>query len=135
MGEARLLIGWRSFCVVAWVALMLLSGCQRTKRIEGFPKKYAGVGLELTADAGTVRVVRPILGGPSDAAGIKGGDVITAINGTSTEGMTLGDVVQRLRGKPDSQLSLSLDRSGEHITVVLRRQKISRQGADYRPAK
>ena len=118
---------YRVASAIACVAAgMLVGACNSAKRIESFPEKYAGVGLELTVDGDQLTVVRPLKGGPSEAAGIKEGDKITAINGRPTDGYTLGDAVTQLRGRPDSQLTLSIDRKGERILVVMRRQAMKR---------
>lgn len=109
-------------------------GCQQRQQIQGFPDSYAGVGLELTEREGRIRVVRPIQGGPSDAAGIQPGDEVVAINGEAIDGLSLGDVVNKLRGRPDSQLTLALERRGERILVVMKRRRLTKvTGEDYRP--
>lgn len=107
-------------------------GCQETQTVESFPDSFVGVGLELTMNKRGPTVVRPIRGGPSEAAGIKRGDHITAVDGKTTDGMSLGDVVHHLRGEPDSQVTLTLDRKGARILVVLRRGKMTKKEADYK---
>ncbi len=111
--------------------LVLISACSDPQKVDGFPDTYAGIGLELEVTGDMVRVVRPIKGGPSEAAGIKADDEITAINGKSTEGMSLGEVVTVLRGRPGSQLTLSLRRQGSKLLVVLRRSRLKKTGKGY----
>ena len=111
-----------------------LLGCSSSQRIEGFPEEYVGIGLELGKEGEELTIVRVIAGGPSAVAGIEAGDRVVAINGESTAGMNLGDAVARLRGPPDSQLTLGLDRQGERMLVVLKRQRLVRVGEAYERA-
>eukprot|EP01018_Ginkgo_biloba_P019820 Gb_35902 [translate_table: standard] len=62
-----------------------------------------GVGLEVGFDTSSngasanLIVISPVAGGPADRAGIMPGDLISAINGTSTQGMGLYDAAERLQ--------------------------------------
>jgi carboxyl-terminal processing protease len=80
-------------------------------------KSERGEGEEDTAVEGYspyVRVVAPIEDTPAAKAGIHAGDLITAIEGDSTEDMDLDEVVDRLRGTPGTDVSITILR-GEDI--------------------
>lgn len=70
----------------------------------------SGVGIEITVDNGYVRIVTPIDGSPADKAGIKAGDYIVAIDGTSVYGMSSYEVAQKISGKPNSKVKLTVFR-------------------------
>ena len=116
-----------------WLVGLALSGmcCQHTEVLEGFPETYAGVGLELKIEQGRPVVVRAIKGGPAHLAEVSPGDRIMEIDGVSTKGLNLGEVVVRLRGKPDSQVTLGVNRKGNRILFVVRRQALRKKGQDY----
>lgn len=115
------------------LALAAGGGCSEPKKVDGYPPQFAGVGLELEVVDDRVLVIQPIAEGPADSAGIKAGDQILAINGKSTEGMSLGEVVTRLRGRPGSQLTLSLVRDDGKLVVVLRRSQLTKTDEGYKP--
>jgi carboxyl-terminal processing protease len=91
------------------------------------PGPRAGIGLELTQDFGMMKVVSPIDGTPAAAAGIQPGDALLAIDGESVVGMTLNQVIDRLRGPVASQLSLAIRRAPADApqTITLTRAIIS----------
>ena len=82
--------------------------------------KFGGVGLEVTMEDGSLKIVAPIEGSPAAKAGILPGDVITAIDGDDTKGMTLDDAVQRMRGPIKGPVTLSISRSGGSDSFDLR---------------
>ncbi len=125
----------RSRLGAAFFTLVLLA-CNRTEVVPGFPDSFAGVGLELRIEGNHPVVVRTLPGGPAEIAGVQPGDQVLHIDGFSTAGASLGEVVVRLRGKPDSQVSMTVNRNNELITLIMRRQlmkKDNREG-DYTPS-
>ncbi len=82
--------------------------------------QYEGIGAYLTEEGGLPMIVAPIEGSPAEAAGIQAGDIIMSIDGESTQGMTLDEVTQRVRGKPGTTVTLELRRSGNEAPVVLK---------------
>ena len=74
--------------------------------------KFGGVGIEATMENGLLKIVAPIEGSPAAKAGILPGDLITAIDGDDTHGMSLDDAVQRMRGPVKVPVTLSIARSG-----------------------
>src|SRR3989344_2828354 len=85
---------------------------------------FAGVGMELDKKDGTLIVVAPLKGTPADAAGVKAGDLIAAIDGTSTDGMPTDTAVRLIRGKAGTVVALTLVREGKVIELKITRAKI-----------
>ncbi|MBH9973204.1 MULTISPECIES: S41 family peptidase [Commensalibacter] len=88
--------------------------------------EFGGLGLEVQEDEGHIKVVSPIDGTPAARAGIKPGDYIIAIDGKNIDGMTLNAAVDKMRGKPKTQITLTLIRLKEPkpIKVTLIREII-----------
>ena len=75
--------------------------------------RYGGLGLELRIEKGLPTVVAAFEDTPAQRAGIKPGDRISRIDDSSTEGLTLEQVVQRMRGEPDSKVDLAVLCTGD----------------------
>lgn len=88
--------------------------------------RFGGLGLEVTEEAGFIKVVSPIDGTPAAKAGIKSGDLIVALNGKTVQGLSLTDAVNQMRGEPGSKLTLTIKRVGvaAPIEVTLTREII-----------
>jgi len=88
--------------------------------------ELTGVGIQISQDEETknIVVVSPIEGTPAAEAGILSQDVITAIDGESTEGMDVNDAVSRIRGPVGSSVTLSIQRGNENFDFELRRARI-----------
>ena len=79
---------------------------------------FGGIGVVLGKKDNDFVVVAPMEGTPGDEAGIKAGDKILAVDGTSVDGMQLEDVVGKIRGKQGTEVELKLaDASGNERTV------------------
>src|SRR3954447_14108743 len=74
--------------------------------------EFGGLGLEVTEDKGLIKVVSPIDDTPAFRAGIKAGDIITALDGKTVLGLSLNDAVDRMRGSPNSRIVLTIKRDG-----------------------
>ncbi|WP_274571452.1 S41 family peptidase [Neisseria leonii] len=85
--------------------------------------EFGGLGMEVGAEDGFIKVVAPIEDTPAERAGIKSGDYITQINGVSTRGITVSEAVKKMRGEPGTQISLTITRkdSPKPISVKLTR--------------
>ena len=73
---------------------------------------YGGLGLTVTMEDGAVKVITPTEDTPAFKAGIKAGDFITHLNGNLIFGGTLDEAVEQMRGKPGTQIKLTVVRSG-----------------------
>ena len=88
--------------------------------------RFGGIGLEVTDNGGLLQVISPIDGTPAAAAGLLPGDLITAVDGKTVEGLSLNDAVGEMRGAPDTEVHLIVKRQGveQPINVTLTRQII-----------
>ena len=75
--------------------------------------KFGGLGIEVTMDNGLVKVVSPIDDTPAARAGIKSGDYISHIDDKPIMGMTLGEAVEKMRGKKGTDIKLTVRRKGK----------------------
>ena len=74
--------------------------------------EYGGLGLSVTLEEGTVKVIAPTIDTPADKAGIKSGDYITHLDGEMIVGGTLDEAVNRMRGEPGTPIKLTIFRPG-----------------------
>jgi carboxyl-terminal processing protease len=81
--------------------------------------EFGGLGLVVTMKDNYVTVVTPMDDTPGLRAGILAGDRIVKINGQSADKMTLPDAVKRLRGKPGTQISMTIERPSSGMTKDL----------------
>ncbi len=72
--------------------------------------EFGGLGIEITMQAGLVKVISPIEGTPADMAGIKAGDFIIRINNTQVKGLNLFEAVSMMRGKVGTKINLVIRR-------------------------
>lgn len=87
---------------------------EETKKFdEEIRGNFGGVGMELDQKDGRLIVVAPLKNTPADRAGIKPLDKIVAINGSSTQGITTDAAVTLIRGEPGTQVTLTIERSGD----------------------
>lgn len=80
---------------------------------EGTSGEFGGLGIEVTMEDGFVKVVSPIDDTPAARSGIQSGDLIIRLDDTPVKGLSLGDAVDIMRGKPDTKLLLTIIREGE----------------------
>jgi carboxyl-terminal processing protease len=91
--------------------------------------EYGGLGLEVTSDQGAVKIIAPMEGSPGERAGIKAGDRIIAIDGTTILGLPLDEAVAKMKGRPGTTIEITVAREGEDPRLV----KITREIIVLRP--
>jgi len=74
--------------------------------------KFGGLGIEVSMEAGVVKVITPIDDTPAARAGIKAGDYIVRINGEQVQGKTLMQAVNLMRGPVGSSIEITIRRKG-----------------------
>ena len=96
--------------------------------------EFGGLGIEVTEEKGLIKVVSPIDDTPAARAGIKPGDIITALDGKTVIGLSLNDAVDRMRGSPNSRIVLTIKRANvdKPLEVPLVRETIQIKVVKYR---
>lgn len=74
--------------------------------------EFGGLGIEVGMEDGYVKVITPIDDTPAAEAGVMAGDLIIKLDDTQVKGMTLGEAVKHMRGKPGSDIVLTILREG-----------------------
>jgi carboxyl-terminal processing protease len=85
--------------------------------------EFGGLGIEVGAEDGYVKVISPIEDTPAARAGVMAGDLITKIDDTPTKGMALNDAVKLMRGAPKSPITLTIMRADHPQPIVLKIQR------------
>ena len=95
--------------------------------------EFGGLGIEVTMENGLVKVVSPIDDTPAFRAGLKPGDFITHLDKEPVQGMTLPEAVEKMRGRINSEIVLTIRREGrEAFDVKLMRAVIKIQSVRWR---
>jgi carboxyl-terminal processing protease len=96
---------------------------------EGTSGRFVGVGIEITQEEGLIKVVTPIEGSPAFRAGLKTNDLITKIDDTAVKGLSMNDAVKRMRGEPNTKVTLTILRKdeGRSFPVTITREEIKTQ--------
>ncbi len=92
-----------------------------TEQRQAVRREYGGLGIEIQSEGGLVKVNHAIEDGPAYAAGIRGGDFITAVDGNDIRGKSLDEAVagmRGLKGEPVTVTVLSPGKASRDIVVV-----------------
>lgn len=90
----------------------------------------SGIGVEMTSRSGRITVLRVLADNPALRAGIKPGDVITAVDDKSIAGLDLATVVSKIRGPTGSKVKVTIDRDGKMMDFTMARETINNQSVD-----
>ncbi len=89
---------------------------------EGTSGEFGGLGIEVGQEDGFIKVISPIDDTPAQRAGVKAGDLIVRLDEKPVKGMSLEEAVNLMRGKPGSEVVLTIAREGVEkplqITIV-----------------
>jgi carboxyl-terminal processing protease len=85
---------------------------------------YAGVGLQVDIRDGWPVVIEPIVGGPSERAGVMVGDRLVLVGTESTRGWQREETSKAMRGPPGSSVTFTVDRGGQRVSFTLVRDKV-----------
>ncbi len=86
---------------------------------EDLDSQFGGIGVQIERRNDQVVVVAPIAGTPGERAGILRGDVVLSVEGESMLGKTLNEVVERMRGKPGTEVQVAFGREGVEDPIEL----------------
>ncbi|HXH71690.1 MAG TPA: S41 family peptidase [Mariprofundaceae bacterium] len=82
--------------------------------------EFGGLGIEISAAEGGIRVVTPIEDTPADHAGVHAGDLIIKIGDALAKDLSLPEAVKMMRGKPGTAITLTIFREGENAPLEFR---------------
>ncbi len=91
---------------------------------ESISGSFGGIGAELDMKDGILTVITPLKGTPAEAAGLLKGDKIIAIDGKSTEGVSVDEAVSKIRGPVGTNVTLTLVRDRKSLDVKITRETI-----------
>ncbi len=80
--------------------------------------EFGGLGIEVSMEAGVVKVISPIDNSPAYEAGVKAGDYIVKINDVQVQGKTLSEAVDLMRGPVGSNIEITVRRRGERKALI-----------------
>lgn len=94
---------------------------------EDISGNFSGVGMEVGMRDGMITVISPLPNSPAEEAGVVAGDIIVAIDGESTEQMSIDSAVKRIRGETGADVALTIVRDGksELLEIVITRENIT----------
>ncbi|MGM0565078.1 MAG: S41 family peptidase [Pseudomonadota bacterium] len=100
----------------------------------GTTGEFGGLGIEVTMENGFVKVVSPIDDTPAQRAGVEAGDLIIRLDDKPVKGLSLGEAVDVMRGKPGSKIELTVVREGTNkpMEITLTRDVIKVQSVKSR---
>lgn len=78
----------------------------------GTTGQFGGLGIEVGMENGFVKVIAPIDDTPAQRAGVQAGDLVIRLDDTPVKGMTLNEAVKIMRGKPGTDIELTIVREG-----------------------
>ncbi|MEE9356838.1 S41 family peptidase [Candidatus Vondammii sp. HM_W22] len=81
--------------------------------------QFGGLGIEVGLEDGFVKVIAPIDDTPAQKAGVHAGDLIIRLNEKPVKGMSLGEAVMIMRGKPGTEIVLTISREGQDKLITI----------------
>ncbi len=82
--------------------------------------EFGGLGIEVTMEAGLVKVISPIDDTPADRAGIRSGDYIIKLDNKQVKGLTLDEAVNTMRGKSGTPITLTIRRIDVDDPIIVK---------------
>lgn len=86
--------------------------------------KFEGIGAQLGLKDNRIIIIAPLKKSPAESAGVKAGDIINKVDGSSTKSWTLSEAVSKIRGPKNTKVKLTLERNGKEIDITIVRQQI-----------
>ncbi len=86
--------------------------------------KITGIGVNIFSNAGKITILNVIEGTPASTSGIKGGDIIFAVDKKEVSGMSISDVASLVRGPENSVVEITVLRDNKKLTKTIKRKEI-----------
>ena len=82
--------------------------------------EFGGLGIEVSMEAGVVKIIAPIDNSPASKVGVKAGDYIVKINDVQVQGKSLSEAVELMRGPVGSEIEITIRRRGVKKALVFK---------------
>lgn len=104
---------------------------QQASSLEG---SFEGIGAFVGQEEGQFRIVAPIHGSPAEAAGILAGDVVLKVDGDDITGLPEWEIISRIRGPADTQVTLTVlhPEETDPVDITVTRGKIEIDSVTWR---
>ncbi len=86
----------------------------------GTSGEFGGLGIEVGQENGFIKVIAPIDDTPAQRAGVRPGDLIIRLDDASVKGLPLADAIARMRGKPNTPITLTIIREGAKKPIKIK---------------
>ncbi|MEJ6749243.1 MAG: S41 family peptidase, partial [Flavobacteriales bacterium] len=93
--------------------------------------QYGGIGSMITKRGEYVFISEPYEGFPAQKAGLMAGDKIVEVNGKSAKGKSTEELSSVLKGQPNTEVTVLLERDGELLTKTFKREKVTVKSVPY----
>lgn len=110
------------------------AGAKSAKENRAARDGFGGIGVRISVEDDQVRVISVMHYTPAERMGLKTDDLIMAIDGETTKGLTQQDVVEKLRGPVDSKVEVTVKRAGQDapFSVAILRAHVVPETVNYR---
>ncbi|MBI1856672.1 S41 family peptidase [Candidatus Saccharibacteria bacterium] len=92
---------------------------------------FTGIGAKLGKENGAIIIMSPLPGYPAEKVGLRAKDIIAKINDETTQNMTIDEAVKKIRGKVDTEVSLTIIRNDKKLDFKITRQQIIVPSVEY----
>lgn len=99
--------------------------------LEQIVGSFEGIGAYVEMVDGVFTITAPIAGSPAEKAGIRGGDVVTAVNGESIAGKTIKESIALIKGPAGTKVTLTISRKTEKIEIDVIRNQVDIPAVEF----
>ncbi|SHD76227.1 S41 family peptidase [Schnuerera ultunensis] len=99
--------------------------------IDDLSGDFVGIGVYIKEEKGSIIITNPIKGSPADKAGIKPGDQIISVDGKDIKGKSLQEVINLIKGKPNTPVKIGVRRGQKDIYKDMKRAEIKINPVEY----
>ena len=97
---------------------------QAEEFLNNLGQEYEGIGIMIENIDDNITIISPFKGSPAEEAGIKANDIITAVDGISTEGKGLEFTANLIKGPAGTKVQLTIKREGKKLNINVTRKFI-----------
>ena len=109
-----------------------LNASEYSEQVTNIDSKIVGIGVNITSVSGKIVIVNVMEDTPASTAGLKAGDIFLKVNGKDTQGKSVSDIVQVIRGEIGTPVTIQILRDNKKLTKVLVRDEIKIKSVNHK---